>query len=407
VSDIVDRILQAAREAPRLPVPARSGDEDALQGAARRIRDLAPDAEELAEAESRLLQSAGPVLLGPVLSVKLARSMAAVSALPAATTLWVLFAMFKETGRLRSPDRHPHGEDLLRNKIRQLERLFAGCGAQWKLVAVDDGCPDGSGRLALEILRRSFPGHIEAGRAAVLFLEEAVAARAPEAAGIEDAGASKKGGSLLFGLRKILSLAGEGDVVVYTDADLSTHIGQAGLLAGPLARDEADVMAGSRREWNSVQVKSRSRSSRGRLFIHLWKRLLPVMPGIIDSQAAFKAFRADRAGPVLADAGVTGFAVDLELLLLAHLKGLRVDTAGICWIDSEAESSTAGQDVHLAMLRTAAALRRRHLPPGTPGEEIALRVESLDQEKWDEMVRRPPAAVLEAPLEKLGDPGLM
>jgi len=390
-----------------IPNPARREDNDALNRAALKLKDLFTLDRDLLQAEKTLIEKGGgPPPLGPLLAVKTARSLLAAASFPPSLTVRFLFAMYREKNRMQPPDEHAHGEDLLRNKIRQLEFLFSGSPADWTMTAVDDGCPEGSGKEALKILERSYPGYLESGKARVLFLQDAIEKGAPEAAGMKSAAASAKGGSLLFGLRTLKAQASPDDVVLYTDADLSTHLGQAGILASPLVRNTADMVAGSRREWNSLQIKSGSRNSRGRLFIHLWRRMLPVMPGIIDTQAAFKAIGANSLGRILAEARETGFAVDIELLLLARLAGLRIDKAGICWIDSEAESSTAGQEIHLEMLKAVARLRRRSLSTDLPGEEITRRVESLDAESWDELAAAPPASIVNAPLDRLGDPEL-
>ncbi len=404
----IDSILDRARTVPPVPSLARAADERVLRTASDAIADLAADEEAMSRAEGYLLSKGPPLPVGQILAIKLARSLAAAQRFDRATTLHVVFAMFRERNRLHPPARlNPHGEDLLRNKIGQLEHLFARSAADWTLTAIDDGCPETSGRLAQEILTRSFPDYADARKVEVLFLEEAIARSEPEAAGIPNVAMSAKGGSILYGLRKGAARSKVGDVLLFTDADLSTHLAQAGSLIAPIVNGDADVVAGSRREADSAQVKSAARSSRGRLFIHLWKRMLPLLTDVIDSQAAFKAFRAESAKPVLAAAGEVGFAIDIELLLLAKIHGLRFAKAGICWIDSEIESSTTGQETHLTMLKSVVEFRRRHLPLSTPGGEIALMVESFDLAEWNDLLENPPEALLDAPLDRLGDPALM
>jgi len=404
----IDSILDAARTVPPVPSLARAADERALRAAADAIANVAADEETMSRAEGHLLSSGPPLPVGQILAIKLARSLAAAERFDRPITLHVVFAMFRERNRLYPPARlNPHGEDLLRNKIGQLEHLFARSDADWTLTAVDDGCPEASGRLAREIVNDSFPHYADARKVEVLFLEEAIAGGEPEAAGISDVAMSTKGGSILYGLRKCAARSAAGDVLLFTDADLSTHLGQAGLLIAPIVKGDADVVAGSRREPDSAQIKSAARSSRGRLFIHLWKRMLPLLADVIDSQAAFKAFRADSTRPVLAAAGEIGFAIDIELLLLAEIHGLKIAKGGICWIDSEIESSTTGQETHLAMLKSVAEFRRRHLPLSTPGGEIAAMIESFTLSEWNDLLENPPEALLAVPLDRLGDPALL
>ena len=54
----------------------------------------------------------------------------------------VVWAMYGETGRMVTREEHPHGEDFVRVKARQLDWLTDGTGVTWSVVAVDDGCPD-------------------------------------------------------------------------------------------------------------------------------------------------------------------------------------------------------------------------------------------------------------------------
>lgn len=62
-----------------------------------------------------------------------------------------------------------------------------------------------------------------------------------------------------------------------TDADLSTHLGPSGLLVDALDAKHIGIAAGSWQARESVVVQSSSRSARGRLFIYLWKKLLPEL----------------------------------------------------------------------------------------------------------------------------------
>ena len=49
-------------------------------------------------------------------------------------------------------EEHPHGEDVVRVKARQLDWLTDGTGVTWSVVAVDDGCPDTPS--SAEVMRR-------------------------------------------------------------------------------------------------------------------------------------------------------------------------------------------------------------------------------------------------------------
>lgn len=51
---------------------------------------------------------------------------ALIADLPEPAHLSVIFAVYNEHTRILTRDEHPHGEDFLRHKVRQLDRLFDG-----------------------------------------------------------------------------------------------------------------------------------------------------------------------------------------------------------------------------------------------------------------------------------------
>ncbi|MFQ5523218.1 MAG: hypothetical protein ACE5F5_06525 [Acidimicrobiia bacterium] len=129
--------------------------------------------------------------------------------------------------------------------------------------------------------------------AKVLFIADAIENGHPAVSGLSTPDESRKGGAIELGMHETVAQVRSGHIVVYTDADLSTHLGQIGLLARALA-DGADCAAGSRREPSSVTVKAAPRDYRGKLFIYLWKQMLPPLGDIVDSQCGFKGFRGDQ-----------------------------------------------------------------------------------------------------------------
>ena len=71
----------------------------------------------------------------------------------------VLFTLinpvYKETGRMQPRKDHPHGENSLQTKIECI-RYFENINSNFKgrIFVVDDECPDGSGKMAQEIVSR-------------------------------------------------------------------------------------------------------------------------------------------------------------------------------------------------------------------------------------------------------------
>ncbi|NNK86831.1 MAG: glycosyltransferase, partial [Flavobacteriaceae bacterium] len=273
-----------------------------------------------------------------VLTVKLAKSKFALRRLKKEVHLTVVFAVYKETERLSFPHESPLGEDCLNEKIRQLEWLSSShSGFSWDLLVVDDGCPDGSGRKAEEIAKKS----VCRDRIKILFLQEAIAAQSPLVGGLSSATDSQKGGAILYGLRYAAALNRQNHIILYTDADLSSHLGMSGLLIDALVRQDKALAIGSRREKTCFTMRSEFRNHRGKLFIYLRRRLLHPINYISDEQCGYKAFNATFLHDFLEDMIETKFSFDVELLLRTELKRSNsIAQIPIAWIDSDEASTT-------------------------------------------------------------------
>jgi hypothetical protein len=298
--------------------------------------------------------------------------------------------VYKEHVRILSRADHPHGEDFLRRKLRQLGWLFSGTEHTWDLRVVDDGCPEGSGERAAAVLEAEGTGE----QARVLHLRRAIEAGLPPVRGLSSVDESRKGGSIRYGIWDALQAPRSNHVVLYTDADLSSHLGQAGLLLDPLVRDVAQAAVGSRREALSVVVKRGARNTRGKLFIYLWKRMIPHLSSVVDTQCGFKAFTADAVRDWTETALESGFAFDIELLLRVQQRAPgSVLSVPIAWIDSDALSTTAELEPYLDMLKMVARFYRAYLPAARSAEGFARFVEALDQDAFDRLVEALPEEI--------------
>ncbi len=306
-----------------------------------RVRELADLllAEPVDLDELERSQPALPVLV----AAKLARSRRLLLSLSEPQHLSLVFAVYKEHRRILRPEEHPNGEDFLRRKIGQLEWLFANTPHSWDLAVVDDGCPDGSGALAEAILAER--PELDAR---VLYLAEGIAAGHPATQGLGSASESQKGGSILYGMAEAAAQErGRPHVIAYTDADLSSHLGQVGSLIHAIAVSGGDAAIGSRREPSSVVLKKGSRNERGKLFIYLWQRLLAPLRAQIDTQCGFKAFRRELVQELVVDPIERRFAFDIELLIRTELRRPgSIHKVPVAWIDSEAESATTDIGPH-------------------------------------------------------------
>src|ERR1700683_3468947 len=102
--------------------------------------------------EGQIAASHGPAVAAE--AVAAARSRRRLSDLIGRIHLTAVWAMYGETGRMVPRAMHPHGEDFVRTKVRQLDWLTGGLpGVTWSIIACDDGCPDRppSGELMADI----------------------------------------------------------------------------------------------------------------------------------------------------------------------------------------------------------------------------------------------------------------
>lgn len=363
---------------------------DWVRTAAESLEATDPDVASLRERISGSHATALPVATR--LSLKLALSRQCLRDLKEPVHLSVVFAVYKENIRILTRDEHPHGEDFLRRKLDQLRWLFDPFPQHgWDLTIVDDGCPENSGRLAELVLENSGGEDV----AQVLFLEDAIRQRLPIATGLTTTEDSQKGGAIRYGLwHAVRQVRAGAHIALFTDADLSTHLSQAGLLVHPIAANSMNAAIGSRREAESVVVKESSRDARGRLFIYLWKRLLPQLGGIVDTQCGFKAFRADHLRSWIEDTREYGFAFDIEYLLRAQLDSPgSIARVPVGWIDSTAESTTTELEPYLPMLKAVVRLYRENLPVEPEAEDFAQLIESLDNDSFRRLLERVPDAI--------------
>jgi hypothetical protein len=375
----LERLIDAAP-----PTFDLAGDEDQRRSreVAELLGALVPDAARLRQLEVELAAREPAVPLLVQLGVKLARSRRVLASLTEPVHLSVVFAVYGEHNRVRTRDEHPNGEDFLVRKVEQLDALCRGTSSTFELIAVDDGCPHGSGRIVAEIAE----SRDVADRVRVLFLEEAIAAGHTAVAGLSAVDESRKGGSIHLGWWTAAAESKPGDVVVFTDADLSTHLGQVGLLVEPI-RAGASAAIGDRRDPSSVVVKQGKRDDRGKLFIYLWKRMLPQLTRIVDTQCGFKAFDARLLQGLVVGAIEKRFAFDIELMLRTELqRSHSIAKVPVAWIDSEAESTTSYLQPYLDMIQSVAAMYRHYLPPDESAEAFATLVESMEQDDWQRLV---------------------
>ncbi|MGE0709969.1 MAG: glycosyltransferase [Planctomycetota bacterium] len=231
------------------------------------------------------------------------------------------------------------GAAFLADTLRELEAWLAGRPAPTELIFVDDGSRD-DGAARIEAALDRLPG--------------ARLLRSPRNCG--------KGHAVRQGV-----LASRGAQVAFTDADLAYPPEQVEVLLAALDRG-ADVAIADRSAPGSrvtlgadVLVYVWRRHLASRVFNRLTRLLLGIP--YRDTQAGLKAFRGDVARALFQELELDGFAFDLELLALAHRRGLRVAEVPVVYRHlSEASTIHLGQDAR-HLLQDALEVRRRLGPP--------------------------------------------
>jgi len=122
-----------------------------------------------------------------------------------------------------------------------------------------------------------------------------------------------------------------GQIVLFTDADLSAPIAEAPKLVDPIANGSADVTFGSRAMDRSLIGVHQPvfRDFCGRIF-NLLLRIITWMP-YQDTQCGFKAFRRELSLPVFRLQRIERFGFDPEVLYIARKHGLRLQEIPVVW----------------------------------------------------------------------------
>jgi hypothetical protein len=337
----------------------------------------------------------GPAVVAEAMAA--ARSRRRLGELTGPVHLTVVWAMYGETGRMVPRSSHPHGEDFVRTKVRQLDWLTGGLpGVTWSIIACDDGCPDRppSADLMTDIVAAE--GYPSEGHRSVtvLRLAELIGGKvsiSPAFDRLISTDQSRKGGSILAGLAAAAGTGpawanrGGSHVVCYTDADLSANLAQLGSLAAPVVAGDETVGALGQRYGIEGAVLVRADGpvtephSTGDkpdkiiiLFRHFVRALLiPPLAQVLDTQAGFKAFDGAALGPPIRQMTSFNETFDVELLihLAQHYGPQALAVEPIVFTEDFAATnfpSVKPGPRHLAMVHQVVELYDRFVAPVTP-----------------------------------------
>ncbi len=149
-----------------------------------------------------------------------------------------------------------------------------------------------------------------------------------------------------------------GDIVLFTDADLSAPIEEGEKLLAALKTN--DVAIGSRAVDRSlIEVhESLFREFAGIVFNRL-VRIILRLP-FVDTQCGFKAFRRERCRIIFEQQTIERFGFDPELLYLARHHGLSIQEVPVRWSHSPATKVNMMRD-SLQMFADVFIIRRNAL----------------------------------------------
>ena len=383
------------------------------------------------------------------------RSRARLMTAGGAMHLSVVWAMYGETGRMVTREEHPHGEDFVRVKARQLDWLTDGTGVSWSVVAVDDGCPDTPS--SAEVMRRivASEGYAAEGHRGVTVLRLAdlidegpsIGPAFDRLTGPEQ---SRKGGldHRRSGVRAACvrgepargGVHGCGSVGKPCPARHARGPDSAASVAwSARSRSASDRSArpavrrargGAREAWWPVREPFSTAGKPDKiivLFRHAVRAaLIPELAHVPDTQAGFKAFDAAALGTVLAKVSSFDETFDVELLIHSAQQygAAALAIEPIVFTEDFAATNFPSVDPgarHLAMIEQVVQLYDRLIAPTRPagGEAAALLelVRGLDLHSYGQLIdglraedaangplfdRRWPAAHLRALLDVAG-----
>ena len=137
-----------------------------------------------------------------------------------------------------------------------------------------------------------------------------------------------KGAAVKAGVRETA-----GDVVLYADCGTCIPYEDALPAYTRIRAGEVDIALGSRTHPKSIICRNRPFSRRvvSRLFRGVARLITGLPKDIDDSQCGFKLYRGDLARKLFAELETPGFAFEIELLLKAKRRGLRIEEFPVHW----------------------------------------------------------------------------
>jgi dolichyl-phosphate beta-glucosyltransferase len=205
------------------------------------------------------------------------------------TTYSIVLPAFNESSRLAAT-------------LEKVLSFIAQQHWQVEVIVVNDGSTDDTAEIVRQYARRNPIVHL-----------------------LQNPGNRGKGFSVRNGV-----LNAHGDVVLFSDADLSSPISEMPKLLAAI-ENGADIAIGSR--WLKSELQTERQSILRQIFGRVYNLLLWAVLGLNykDTQCGFKAFTRNAARMVFSAQRIERWGFDAELLFLAEMNGLRVTEVPVEW----------------------------------------------------------------------------
>lgn len=199
-------------------------------------------------------------------------------------------------------------EKRIKDPLRKIVGYLSSKGYDWEIILVDDGSIDRTSETAVKV--------VDDERLRI----------------IKNETNRGKGYSVRTGV-----LASKGDLILMTDADLSTPIEELEKML-PWLENGYDIVIGSRALQRSLIEVPQPwyRSVMGRVFNFLVQKI--TLKGFKDTQCGFKCFTKGAAAQIFALQRIDGFAFDVEVLLIAAKLGFKIKEVPVRWVNSPQSS---------------------------------------------------------------------
>jgi dolichyl-phosphate beta-glucosyltransferase len=210
----------------------------------------------------------------------------------------------------------------LRASLEKMLEYIARSNWSAEIIVVNDGSGDDTAKIAQEFAKRS-----------------------PTVRLIDNPRNRGKGYTVRNGM-----LNATGQVLLFTDADLSSPIEEAGKLFGAIESGAADIVIGSR--YLDRDLQTRKQPLYRRLLGRAFNTALRIILGLsyVDTQCGFKAFSRQAALEVFPRMKIERWGFDAEILFLARRYRLRVVEVPVQWAhDHRSKINPIRDGVHMLL----------------------------------------------------------